>query len=168
MDGGYNFIQAEAQSGRYDQAHKLLNEWTEFVARSVEAGPVMKFAAREISRGDLWPNYQLLERFGDKVCPSSAIQFRRRVLQCVALDSLIKQSKLKTRPKSLPALAQVEWTARETGAADLDKVLAQRITEAKAWLAQMQEMSAADNELKQRLDSITRRLGGEAGTRGSD
>jgi hypothetical protein len=167
LESGYSRIQTAVQWNRYGEADDLLSRWIEFLVHTVEIEPVIKFVAREVSNGNLWATFRLLDRFGECQCPSVGLGFERSALQCVILDALIRQLRSNERPKGLLARAQVEWAAHEISSGHLEKLLDEHVTEAYAFLHKVQVSSPLEESLKVRLDLIDKGRADSAGSRWS-
>jgi len=158
FDVGYSLIQEAVEQDRYEEADNLLNRWIEFLVLNVDIEPVIKFVVRDVSHGNLWSSYKLLDRFKEEKCPSSELRFARVALQSVILDALVPQLRSKERPKANLASSQLDWTAHEITSDQLEKLLDERMSEAFALLEKNQDLSPFGKSLKSRLDVINKHL----------
>jgi hypothetical protein len=159
FEAGFGVIQKAVQWNRYEQANDLLNTWIEFLCRTLDFEPLMHLVAREISSGNLWSSFKLLDRLGEKKCPSLALRFQGVALQCVILEALTEQSRSQEQIKGIEARAQLDWVAHETSSNNLEALLYERVTEACARLSELKDLSPFEKTLKERVDLIAKSRG---------
>jgi len=151
--GGYRAIEMAVLWGRSSEASKLLDRWLESAA-AADPKLALRFATRELGRGNYWPIIRLLDNLQGKDRLSVGQKFECAALTSIALDNLIGLASGKVSRETRRAKAQPGWVS-STDVGPLQLRLQNESTLAHHLLSKSGELTDSQKLLAKKLIQIT-------------
>jgi hypothetical protein len=152
--GGWNVIDQLASKGDHAEATKLLRLWLRAADESVGLPSALRFAVCEVSRGNYWTCFQLLDRLDVRFSASREFEFQRDAMKCIALHALLSKEAEGMDSKSRSVKGQLAWALSMTTKERLLEMLIGCSGPARSYLDQRKELTNSLKALREKLGPI--------------